>query len=930
MLSNIKRRIGIVAGIALLGALVPVLTSSSVSAAPATIPASPSNSSTYTACPSSAGIPSAGMSDTTSTDVDCIAYYGITKGVTATTYEPAASIPRWQMALYLTRMADVTGHTLGSGADQGFTDIGGTSAEIQTAINQLAQLGVTTGTTATTFSPDDNVTREQMAMFMERLLGKTAVGPNGASVSSTDALTLNISLAAADSYNYTDIDGGSVTFEGHNAIEELYNLGVQGDTKAVTTFRPSDAITRGEMATWITNALGHSNARPAGLNIEYSKKSGFANDPTVAITNRDANFDAIAGSSVTAWAWTTSTTLGDTEFYSADGTCNLKSTTDIVSGTLLKCQASTGDNTTNASGNIIIGASGTSVGAKAENVYAWIGTTGTKYDNDLHSAELVSDSATATANAGKVYLSCDANTKAEAQDSANGLTDVALVHHGSTVNITAQMGTSYNGDLSFINIPQASAGAADYVQFVHTIYQAGSDQTVVSATTTKVYQDANGTATYSVSSSDPNVNGASVDDTADDIYHKVAITETTPAASATELVANAKPCQRDATAMHFQFSDAATDYESQMALAQSSIHYKAAASALAPVSRSVTATVTDLFGDAKSGVAVNFHGSANATVKPFATTVSATNVLELTGNQTAAGLYPAVANDGTQRVCIASEGGVAAILAMFDQDTEYLLHVVALDTNTDLTFHAASGPTDTTGTLVTVADGAAPTADMKIAQAHPGFGCASRTTGYDGTASVAWNDSTTTSGVDLAGATATLYPGAAGNAQGTAAVVTAANGAPGYRWVAPSATALVAGQTINTMSWIETTNDGGAPDANGEIKGTPLVVDTANNTMIADLSYYNGSAAVSTYTQYNWDDNDYFFILSSKGLGGTATSEAGFEGAYTASSATPGLENHRADAGSAIPGMGYTAGDLDGVSYQALPGNVSAFMLGGN
>ncbi len=929
MLSNMKRRVGIVAGIALLSALVPVLATSSATAAPATIPVAPSNLSTYSACPSSAGIPSAGMSDTTSTDVDCIAYYGITKGVTATTYEPAASIPRWQMALYLTRMADVTGHTLGSGADQGFTDIGGTSAEIQTAINQLAQLGVTTGTTATTFSPDDNVTREQMAMFMERLLGKTAVGPNGAGVSSTDALTLNISLSAADSYNYTDIDGGSVTFEGHNAIEELYNLGVQGDDKTVTTFRPSDAITRGEMATWITNALGHSNARPAGLNIEYSKKSGFANDPTVAITHRDANFDAIAGSSVTAWAWTTSTTLGDTEFYSADGTCNLKSTTDIVSGTLLKCQASTGDNTTDASGNINLGTGATTVGAKAENVYAWIGTSGTKYDNDLHSADLVTDSATSTANAGKVYLSCDVNSKAEAQDSANGLTDVALVHHGSTVNITAQMGTSYNGDLSFINIPQASAGSSDYVQFVHTIYQAGSDQVVVSATTTKVYQDANGTATYSVSSSDPNVNGASTDDNADDIYHKVVITEATPAAAITELVGNAKPCQMDATAMHFQFSDDATDYESQMALAQSSMHYKAAASALAPVSRSVTATVTDLFGDAKSGVTVNFHGSANATVKPFATTVSATNVLELTGNQTAAGLYPAVADNGTQRVCIASEGGTAAILAMFDQDTEYLLHVVALDTNTDLTFHAASGPTDTTGTLVTVANGQAPTADLKIAQAHPGFGCASRTTGYDGTASVAWNDSTTTSGVDLAGATASLYPGAAGNAQGTAAIVTATNGAPGYRWVAPSATALVVGQTMNTMSWIETTNDGGAPDGAGEMKGTPLVVDTANNTMIADISYYNGSAAVSTYTQYNWDDNDYFFINSNKGLAGAATSMAGFEGAYTASSATPGLENHRADAGSAIPGMGYTAGDLDGVSYQPLSGNVSAFMLGG-
>jgi len=297
----------------------------------------------------------------------------------------------------------------------------------------------------------------------------------------------------------------------------------------------------------------------------------------------------------------------------------------------------------------------------------------------------------------------------------------------------------------------------------------------------------------------------------------------------------------------------------------------------------------------------------------------------LTGDQRA--IFPIVGNDGTQAVCMANVAGVAAITAAYNSYTTYYIHVLAINTNTDITFNDAPG---SGGSTIAVTDGSAPTADMKLAPAHSGFGCASRTTGYDGTASVAWNDATTTSGVDLAGATATLYPGATGNAQGTAAVVTVTNGAPGYRWIAPSATALTAGQTMNTLNWRETTNDGGVPDGAGEMKGTPLVVDTVNNTMIADISYYNGSAAVSTYTQYNWDADDYYFILSSKGLGGTATTEAGFEGAYTAASATPGLENHRADASSPIPGMGYTAGDLDGVAYQPLPGNVSSFLLGGN
>ncbi|SVC63712.1 uncharacterized protein METZ01_LOCUS316566, partial [marine metagenome] len=221
MFSHLKRRVGVFTAIAVMAALVPALAVSTASAAPQTVAAAPGDEHTEVACPAGSAS-AAGFTDTTSTDVDCIAMFGITKGVTATTYEPSANIPRWQMALYLTRTASIAGHTLGSGADQGFTDISGYSAEIQTAINQLKQLTVTTGTTATTYSPDDNVTREQMAMFVNRLLALTAPGPGG----NSDGTSTKIVGDAGDSYNYTDIDGGSVTFEGHTAAVALYNMGV--------------------------------------------------------------------------------------------------------------------------------------------------------------------------------------------------------------------------------------------------------------------------------------------------------------------------------------------------------------------------------------------------------------------------------------------------------------------------------------------------------------------------------------------------------------------------------------------------------------------------------------------------------------------------------------------------------------------------------
>ncbi len=45
-------------------------------------------------------------------------------------------VERWQMALFLTRQAEVHGLTLPSGADQGFTDLAGVPAAAVTAINQ--------------------------------------------------------------------------------------------------------------------------------------------------------------------------------------------------------------------------------------------------------------------------------------------------------------------------------------------------------------------------------------------------------------------------------------------------------------------------------------------------------------------------------------------------------------------------------------------------------------------------------------------------------------------------------------------------------------------------------------------------------------------------------------------------------------------------
>ena len=95
---------------------------------------------------------------------------GVTRGVSSTTFNPFGTVPRWQMALFLTRLIAALGIGLPSGASQGFTDIGGFDSVTQQAINQIRQLGISTGTTNSTFSPNDSVTRWQMALFLARAL----------------------------------------------------------------------------------------------------------------------------------------------------------------------------------------------------------------------------------------------------------------------------------------------------------------------------------------------------------------------------------------------------------------------------------------------------------------------------------------------------------------------------------------------------------------------------------------------------------------------------------------------------------------------------------------------------------------------------------------------------------------------------------------
>ncbi|MEZ5243824.1 MAG: S8 family serine peptidase [Acidimicrobiales bacterium] len=89
---------------------------------------------------------------------------GVTTGTAPGVFSPDAPVSRGQLATFMWRTAGQPPPSIGSG----FRDVAA-GAFYDTAVDWMAEHGLTTGTTASTFSPDDEVTRAQMVTFEFRL-----------------------------------------------------------------------------------------------------------------------------------------------------------------------------------------------------------------------------------------------------------------------------------------------------------------------------------------------------------------------------------------------------------------------------------------------------------------------------------------------------------------------------------------------------------------------------------------------------------------------------------------------------------------------------------------------------------------------------------------------------------------------------------------
>ncbi|MBQ2468350.1 MAG: S-layer homology domain-containing protein, partial [Clostridia bacterium] len=147
----------------------------------------------------------------------------ITTGTSSTTFSPEEGCTRGQVVTFLWRAAGQPEPTVTSNP---FKDVKN-GDYFYKAVMWAVEKGVTTGTSTSTFSPEDVCTRGQIVTFMWRANGKPA--PSGSS------------------NPFRDVKSGDYFYEAVLwAVENKVTTGT-----SATTFSPDDTCTRGQVVTFL-------------------------------------------------------------------------------------------------------------------------------------------------------------------------------------------------------------------------------------------------------------------------------------------------------------------------------------------------------------------------------------------------------------------------------------------------------------------------------------------------------------------------------------------------------------------------------------------------------------------------------------------------------------------------------------------------------
>ena len=595
LIARQRSRLAVLAVLALVGSLL------AVSAVPvaAAVDRRPSHLATYSACVAAA-TEDGGFQDTSNSfaegAINCLVHYGITVGTTPDTFSPDSGVTRRQMALFLTRAAGPADLLLPDVMDQGFTDLGNMGSETRNAINQMAELEIMSGTSDTTFDPSGHVTRADMAVFLDGFLANATIGPGG-----LGGTTKYKDLDPDDlSFDTPFSDIGHVSFTAYGAIRRIYELGITEGTKRAFDdgsrvkgeFSPDSLVSRAQMAAFITRALDHTNARPAGLAIQSDKTethTGSDGAFTLHVSSRtddhqplpDVVIDVFSDSSVGA-------------AFDDDGLCETLDPIIDPAASSIRCEVDTGDESTDPDGNLeyTIETSGYCAGG-TKWFWAWTDKIGSKFNAD-------------ESNAASTAVSIGVGVSLPKEDFSHSSTadaDATHVRFGETVEFTVQLVDTNDDPVS----------EKDLNVLIHTLETTiESEGTIVKRSRVtddleeRYSTDADGKVTLSFSFDDPDP---------DNKGHSVELTLTrrsdidgdrlpTPTAAEADPFVEAYPTIKTLT-----WSDA--DPVATTLNLEQSAGYHEASDAGSGVRNTLTATLLDQYADPVSGALINFWSNAN-------------------------------------------------------------------------------------------------------------------------------------------------------------------------------------------------------------------------------------------------------------------------------------------------------------------------------
>ena len=151
---------------------------------------------------------------------------GLLNGTSETTFSPDTGMTRGMFVTALGRLAGINPDSYRTGK---FTDVKA-DADYAPYVNWAAKTGIVSGTTDTTFAPDSQITREQMAVILKNYAAKLGY-------------TIPKTLKAV-----TFADNAKISSQAKEAVQSMQQAGILAG-KTNNRFDPAGTATRAEVAT---------------------------------------------------------------------------------------------------------------------------------------------------------------------------------------------------------------------------------------------------------------------------------------------------------------------------------------------------------------------------------------------------------------------------------------------------------------------------------------------------------------------------------------------------------------------------------------------------------------------------------------------------------------------------------------------------------